>query len=65
MVALDLQDAYFHFPVLQSHRCYLPFQKGHKPFQFLVLPFGLSRALLGVPAFGGWKYEPSIPLTGC
>ena len=42
IVALDLQDAYFHIPVLQSHRRYLWFQVGQEHFQFSVLPFGLT-----------------------
>ena len=46
MVALDLQDTYFHIPVLQSHRRYLRFQVGHKHFHFSVLPFGLTAAPL-------------------
>ena len=44
MVALDLQDAYFHIPVLQSHRCYLRFQVGLEHFQFSMLSFGLTSA---------------------
>ena len=44
MVALDLQDAYFHISVLQSHTHYLQFQVVHKHFQFSVPPFGLTSA---------------------
>ncbi|KAJ1202912.1 hypothetical protein NDU88_006707 [Pleurodeles waltl] len=44
MVALDLQDAYFHIPILPSHRHYLRFKVGHEHFQFTVLPFGLTSA---------------------
>ncbi|XP_078497067.1 uncharacterized protein LOC144753171 [Lissotriton helveticus] len=44
MVALDLQDAYFHIPVLPAHRRYLRFMVGHEHFQFTVLPFGLTSA---------------------
>ncbi|KAJ1198715.1 hypothetical protein NDU88_002554 [Pleurodeles waltl] len=44
MVALDLQDAYFHIPILPSHRRYLRFKVGHEHFQFTVLPFGLTSA---------------------
>ncbi|KAJ1187496.1 hypothetical protein NDU88_004271 [Pleurodeles waltl] len=42
MVAFDLQDAYFHIPVLPAHRRYLRFVVGHKHFQFTVLPFGVT-----------------------
>ena len=44
MVALDLQDAYFHIPVLQAHQNYLWFPVGQEHFQFVVLPFGLASA---------------------
>ena len=44
MVALALQDAYFHILVLQAHRCYLQFTVGQEHFQFAVLPFGLTSA---------------------
>ena len=44
MVVLDLQDAYLHIPILQSHLRCLRFQVGHKHFQFSVLPFGLTSA---------------------
>ena len=44
MVALDLQDAYFHMPVLQAHRCYLWFTVGQEHLQFAVFPFGLTIA---------------------
>ena len=42
MVVLDLQDTYFHIPVLQSDRCYLRFQAGQEHFRFSVLTFGLT-----------------------
>ena len=45
MVVLDLQDAYFHIPVLQAHRRYLRFTVGQEHFQFAVLLFGLTSAL--------------------
>ena len=44
MVALDLQDAYFHVLILHAHRCYLQFNVGQEQFQFAVLPFGLPSA---------------------
>ena len=44
MVALGLQDAYFHIPILHTHQRYLQFTVGHKHFQFAVLPFGLTSA---------------------
>ena len=39
MVALDLQDAYFHIPILQAHRRYLQFTVDQEYFQFDVLLF--------------------------
>ena len=46
MVALHLQIAYFHIPVLQVHQRYLRFTMGQEHFQFAVLPFGLTSAPL-------------------
>ena len=45
MVALDLQDAYCHIPILQTHRHYLRLKVGQEHFQFKVLPVGLTSAL--------------------
>ncbi|KAJ1165465.1 hypothetical protein NDU88_005893 [Pleurodeles waltl] len=42
MVSVDLQDAYFHIPILKSHRKYLRFVVGSQHYQFAVLPFGLT-----------------------
>ncbi|KAJ1095605.1 hypothetical protein NDU88_000764 [Pleurodeles waltl] len=44
MVSVDLQDAYFHIPILKSHRKYLRFMVGSPHYQFAVLPFGLTSA---------------------
>ncbi|KAJ1184986.1 hypothetical protein NDU88_001782 [Pleurodeles waltl] len=44
MVLVDLQDAYFHIPILKSHRKYLRFVVGSQHYQFAVLPFGLTSA---------------------
>lgn len=44
MVALDLQDIYFHIPILPAHRCYMRFKVGHQHYQFAVLPFGITSA---------------------
>ncbi|KAJ1110108.1 hypothetical protein NDU88_007463 [Pleurodeles waltl] len=44
MVYVDLQDAYFHIPVLKSHRKYLRFLVGSQHYQVAVLPFGLTSA---------------------
>ena len=46
MVVLDLQDAYFHIPILQAHHRYLRFKMGLEHFQFKVLHFGLTSAPL-------------------
>ena len=42
LVVLDLQDAYFPIPILQTHRRYLWFMVGQEHFQFTVLRFGLT-----------------------
>ncbi|KAJ1084760.1 hypothetical protein NDU88_004906 [Pleurodeles waltl] len=42
MVSVDLQDEYFHIPILKSHRKYLRFVVGSQHYQFAVLPFGLT-----------------------
>ncbi|KAJ1180645.1 hypothetical protein NDU88_005865 [Pleurodeles waltl] len=44
MVSVDLQDAYFHIPILKSHRKYLRFVVGSQHYQFAVLPFGITSA---------------------
>ncbi|KAJ1140863.1 hypothetical protein NDU88_007201 [Pleurodeles waltl] len=44
MVALDLQDDYFHIPILPTHRPYLQFVVGNEHFQLTVLPFSLTSA---------------------
>ncbi|KAJ1135528.1 hypothetical protein NDU88_001967 [Pleurodeles waltl] len=44
MVSVDLQDAYFHVPIVKSHRKYLRFVVGSQHYQFAVLPFGLTSA---------------------
>ncbi|XP_078520251.1 uncharacterized protein LOC144785006 [Lissotriton helveticus] len=44
MVSIDLQNAYFHIPILKSHRKYLRFTVGSQRYQFVVLPFGLTTA---------------------
>ncbi|KAJ1087084.1 hypothetical protein NDU88_000278 [Pleurodeles waltl] len=44
MVCVDLQDAYFHIPILKSRRKYLGFVVGSQHYQFAVLPFGLTSA---------------------
>ncbi|KAJ1094269.1 hypothetical protein NDU88_007347 [Pleurodeles waltl] len=44
MVSVDLQDAYFHIPILKSHRKYLRFVVGSQHYQFAALPFGLTSA---------------------
>ncbi|KAJ1135717.1 hypothetical protein NDU88_002152 [Pleurodeles waltl] len=44
MVSVDLQDAYFHIPILKSHRRYLRFVVESQHFQFAVLPFDLTSA---------------------
>ena len=44
MASLDLKDAYFHVPILPSHRPFLRFAFANVIYQFKVLPFGLSSA---------------------
>ena len=42
MVVLDLQDAYFHIPVLHAHRHSLRFTVGQEHFQYVVLTFDVN-----------------------
>ena len=42
LVSLDLQEAYFHIPIFQSHRKYLRFCIGGQHYQFKVFPFGIT-----------------------
>lgn len=44
MTTLDLQDAYFHLPILARHRKFLRFRVAGQDFQFRVLPVGLRSA---------------------
>ncbi|KAJ1098777.1 hypothetical protein NDU88_003884 [Pleurodeles waltl] len=44
MVSVDLQDAYFHIPILKSHKKYLRFVVVSQHYQFAVLPFDLTSA---------------------
>ena len=41
-VSIDLKDAYYHVPILPSHRKFLRFCYGGRHLQFRALPFGLS-----------------------
>ncbi|KAJ1173150.1 hypothetical protein NDU88_004991 [Pleurodeles waltl] len=45
MVALGLQDAYFHIPILPAHRRYQQFVVVHEHFQFTMLPLALPAPL--------------------
>ncbi|KAJ1128923.1 hypothetical protein NDU88_007295 [Pleurodeles waltl] len=42
MVSVNLQDAYFHIPILKSHKKYLRFVVGSQHYQFADLPLGLT-----------------------
>ena len=53
MIALDLQDAHFHIPILKRHRRYLEFPVGQEHIQFTVLPFGITSAPLVFRGDGG------------
>ena len=44
MVVLDLQNGYFHIPILKRHWRYLRFTVGQELFQFAVLHFGITSA---------------------
>ena len=44
--SLDLKDAFFHVPVLQSHRKYLRFHFKGQSYQYNVMPFGYTLAPL-------------------
>ena len=43
-ISLDLQNAYFSLPVIQSHRKFLKFEWKGKLYQFNCLCFGISSA---------------------
>lgn len=42
MCAMDVQDAYFHIPIIKKHRKFLRFMIGSHHYQFKVLPFCLK-----------------------
>ena len=42
--SIDLQDAYLHIPVVKHHHCFLQFVWHNMPYQWKVLPCGLSTA---------------------
>lgn len=44
MAKIDIQDAYFHIPILLEHRKYLRFYWKEVLYEFNCLPFGLSIA---------------------
>ena len=44
--SIDLQDAYFHIPIVKHHHHhFLHFAWHNVPYQWKVLPFGLATAL--------------------
>lgn len=45
MTTLDLQDAYFHIPIIPLHRKYLRFIVRDDHYQFKALLLGISSAL--------------------
>ena len=46
VTSLDFSDAYFHIPISPNSRKFLRFSFHNQTFQFRVLPFGLSTALM-------------------
>ena len=46
VTSLDFSDAYFHIPIHPGSRKYLRFHFQNQSYQFRVLPFGLSTALM-------------------
>ena len=42
--SIDLQDAYFHVPIVKHHCHFLHFVWYNVPYQWKVLPFGLATA---------------------
>ena len=42
--SIDLQDAYLHVPIVKQHHCFLCFVWCNVPYQWKVLPFGLTTA---------------------
>ncbi len=50
---IDLKDAYIHVSILPRHRPFLRFAFEGRPWQYRVLPFGLSLS----PRYGNWASE--------
>ena len=48
--SIDLQDAYLHIPIVKHHHHFLHFVWYNVPYQWKVLPFGLTTALRGFTA---------------
>ena len=44
LASVDIQDAYLHVPIAESHQRYLRFAIGDRHYQFVALPFGLATA---------------------
>lgn len=44
MTSIDLQDAYFTFPITQCHRKFLKFRWGEQLWRFRALPMGITCA---------------------
>ena len=44
LASIDLKDAYYQIPILESHRPFLRFAFQERIFQYNVLPFGISTA---------------------
>ena len=42
--SIDLQDAYLHIPIVKHHHHFLQFVWHNVPYQWKVLPFGLTTA---------------------
>ena len=43
-LSIDLQDAYFHIPIVKHHHHFIHFVWHNVPYQWKVLPFGLATA---------------------
>lgn len=54
MVKIDLSQAYYHIPIVKSHRRYLAFSYNNKIYNMTCLPFGLATAPFAFAKVTNW-----------